>query len=77
MEKFAHMFAKLLASDDANSHPVSQGESAEIDEEADVEKNKPLPEQGFGVESQPASLAEESSGGGIRTPDTRIMIPLL
>ncbi len=76
-EKFAHMFAKLPALDDANCHPESQAESAEIDKEADAKKNKPLPEQGFGVESQPVTLADASSGGGTRTPDTRIMIPLL
>ncbi len=38
---------------------------------------KPSREQGFGVVRQSSSSDDTSSGGGIRTPDTRIMIPLL
>ena len=44
---------------------------------AGAENQKPLPLVGLGVESHPVAPGDESSGGGIRTPDTRIMIPLL
>ena len=44
---------------------------------AEVSESKPLPIQGLGVDCHPLSTDDQSSGGGTRTPDTRIMIPLL
>ena len=46
-------------------------------EASDERKQKPLPEQGLVVLCQAMSPDATSSGGGTRTPDTRIMIPLL
>ncbi len=40
-------------------------------------KQKPLTEQGFAPDCRWLTSDDASSGGGIRTPDTRIMIPLL
>ena len=40
-------------------------------------KQKPLPEQGLVAICHHLAQGDLSSGGGIRTPDTRIMIPLL
>ena len=44
---------------------------------SETPKKKSLSEQGLGVECHPLALDDTSSGGGTRTPDTRIMIPLL
>jgi len=43
----------------------------------DERKQKPLPEQGLVAICHHLAGGDLSSGGGIRTPDTRIMIPLL
>ena len=51
--------------------------TSEDDHAADVRKQKPLPEQGLVAICHHLAQGDLSSGGGIRTPDTRIMIPLL
>ena len=45
--------------------------------EAQRESPKPLEIADLGDDVRPAATGCESSGGGTRTPDTRIMIPLL
>ena len=51
--------------------------ASEGDHAADQRKRKPLPEQGLVAICHHLAQGDLSSGGGIRTPDTRIMIPLL
>ncbi len=54
--------------------------SAVADEPAAIEgerKQKPLPEQGLVAFCHHLAEGDLNSGGGTRTPDTRIMIPLL
>ncbi len=46
-------------------------------EPSDERKQKPLPENKLVVLCQGLSPCDASSGGGTRTPDTRIMIPML
>jgi hypothetical protein len=45
------------------------------DEPCDERKQKPLPEQGLASICRWLASDDASSGGGTRTPDTRIMIP--
>ena len=42
-----------------------------------AESPKPVPEQELDAASQSLAVTDRSSGRGTRTPDTRIMIPLL
>ena len=62
---------------DAVGHRAASAVNGVESGEVESLKSKPLLPQGLGIESHPLATDDESSGGGIRTPDTRIMIPLL
>ena len=73
----AHMVAQTSDSacpDTALSSTMTDNEVLE-QEESETKKN--LNNQGFDAVFPSVSLDDTSSGGGIRTPDMRIMIPLL
>ena len=53
------------------------GSESETEGETQKESPKPLCIAGLGDDVQCDAMYCNSSGGGTRTPDTRIMIPLL
>ena len=72
----AHMVAQGVAqTGDFGGQPEATDDTASLVVIAGAENRKPLPLVGLGTESHPLAPGDESSGGGIRTPDTRIMIP--
>ena len=74
LPKFAHRFAQTL---DFGGHLWSSLVTRATFDHLSTETKKPLVFQGFFTLSHRYSPVVTSSGGGTRTPDTRIMIPLL
>ena len=74
---FAQGFAKESALESTDSQSESRGDDEGADSEKTDESQKPMPEQELGTVCQPLAVPDLSSGRGTRTPDTRIMIPLL
>ncbi len=74
---FVQGFAKNPALDDADCRLTAQSDQTQDGEHTDEDTKKPLENQEFDTPCLLLSLCDASSGGGTRTPDTRIMIPLL
>ena len=73
-EKFTLLFTQEIGfCCPETSLPVSEPDEQPVKEETP----KPVNVEDLGVVCLHVSLDDTSSGGGIRTPDTRIMIPLL
>lgn len=67
----------LALNPDISCQPLSSPGKTEKGETQKTSTPKSATGVNLGVETRPLSAHERSSGGGIRTPDTRIMIPLL
>ena len=73
----AHLSASLAcAGDETGQSPASLGEIAPTSLDAPSDPNY-MPLTNYGEMWRDLTGSVASSGGGIRTPDTRIMIPLL
>ena len=74
---FAQGFAKESALEGSESQSVSRADYEGADEKKSAESQKPIPGKELGTVCQPLAVPDKNSGRGTRTPDTRIMIPLL
>ena len=77
-ESVVHMVVQTPGLDSqSGSSSDSARHGTKAREEAETPCQKPLPEQALVNLCRHLTQGDSSSGGGIRTPDTRIMIPLL
>jgi hypothetical protein len=67
----------LTQSGDAQCPPESLVVATAVADDRETQTPNPLPLLEFGVDWPGVAPVVVNSGGGTRTPDTRIMIPLL
>ena len=58
-------------------HQVNAADSEPLEPTGSLNSHNPMPDKNLDTACQCLAGGDRNSGGGIRTPDTRIMIPLL